>query len=447
MTTPSITPTRLGLLSRNQLLSQVQRWYLVPIIFLVVLFINAIRVPAGLMNFWAEDGVVFYSDAINKTFPKRLFADSGGGGYLNFSGKLIAEFVRLVPIDFAPMTNFILVNFCYALVISVVIRILSRLFVNKSLLVVLIFFVIFVPIATFDSVATSINLHFFLYFACLLILTIDSAQNKFLFHFIVLLTCISDPLVFLLAPIIIFLSFVRKGFSRYLITFVFGMAIQLFSIFYFFGNSTRVVGLDSSLMKTTYLFFDRVVGSSIVPFWGNVDSDLTINGEYPKVLILRLLISFSLLVCCFALTAKSCLSLIRTAQREKLQIIFILVLSSIIYWFFAGLVFNPEPRYAIFPSLCFITVFLISLDTLLIAHPPANAKRVFSLLIVVLFIVISIGSFQVSDLRSTDLNWTLQLSQARLKCETGFKQQIGIQIPPSKNQIFLLVGCDRLLNH
>ena len=133
VTTPSNASSRPGLLSLNQKLSRLDRWYLIPIVFAVVLLINAIRVPSGIMNFWAEDGVVFYSDVINKTFPERLFIDSGGGGYLNFSGKLIAEFVRIVPIDFAPAANFILVNFAYALIISLVFRIMNPIFIDKIL--------------------------------------------------------------------------------------------------------------------------------------------------------------------------------------------------------------------------------------------------------------------------------------------------------------------------
>lgn len=445
VTTPSNASSRPGLLSLNQVLSRLDRWYLIPIVFAMVLLTNAIRVPSGIMNFWAEDGVVFYSDVINKTFPERLFIDSGGGGYLNFSGKLIAEFVRIFPIDFAPAANFILVNFVYALIISLVFRIMNPIFIDKILLLILMFFVLFVPIATFDSVASSINLHFYLFFACLLILITDSTQNRFFFHLTVILTCLSDPLVFLLAPIIIVRSLIKKNFSRYLITFAIGMVIQLFSIFHFFGNSTRIVGLDSSFIKTTYLFFDRVVGSSLVPYWGNVDSALTINGAYSKVLIIRLLISFSLFVCSSTLIAISILTFFRSGEKEKLQVAIILIISSVIYWFFAGLFFNPEPRYAIFPSLCFINVILISLDSLLSTRLRTKARQALRLFSITLFVVISVGSFQVSDLRNSDLNWKLQLSQARLKCETGFKQQIGIQVPPPKNQLSLFVDCDRLL--
>ena len=178
--------------------------------FLLILLINALREPSGLLNFWAEDGVVFYSDVMNEDFPQRLFVDSGGGGYLNLSGKIIAEFVGMFPIGFAPVVNFIFVNLVYAILFVVIYNRLNLYFKTKTFLFLFMGFFIFVPIASYDSVATSINLHFFLLFTSFIIIFTKEGKSTLVSHSIIFVTCLSDPLAILLIPAIAVLIILKK---------------------------------------------------------------------------------------------------------------------------------------------------------------------------------------------------------------------------------------------
>lgn len=412
--------------------------------FLVILLINALRVPSGLLNFWAEDGVVFYSDVINEDFPQRLFIDSGGGGYLNLSGKIIAEFVGMLPIGLAPVVNFIFVNLVYAILFIVIYNRLNLYFKTKTFLFLFMGFFIFVPIASYDSVATSINLHFFLLFTSFIIIFTKEGKSTLVSHSIIFVTCLSDPLAILLIPAIAVLIILKKNFHTYLLTYAFPLLIQIAFVVQFFGDSTRVVGLDPSIIKTAYLFMDRVVGSSLIPNWGFIYGQTFESGGVSRILITRLIASFVVLsVLVYLIFVARPLNLNPNNNGQNFLVgSMLLTLSA--YWTVAGLFFNPEPRYAIFPSLCLVLIFLMSLDS--IVSNQKNIKIGKFILFVASFLFISIfaSAFQVSNIRSTDQIWSEQISAGKAACKDGQLQQVEIEIPPRKNDLLLSLNCKLL---
>ena len=414
------------------------------VMFLFILVINALRVPSGLLNFWAEDGVVFYSDVMNSDFPQRLFVDSGGGGYLNLSGKLIAEGVRFFPIDIAPVINFIIVNLIYTVLIVVIYNRLHAFFATKTLLFLFIGFFVFVPIASYDSLATSINLHFFLIFTCLVILLTNEIKPSLVSHVIVLLTCLSDPLAILLIPSMLFLILYKKIYNSHQLTFVLSLLLQVVFILNFFGESTRVVGQNPSILKTLYLFMDRVVGSSLIPKWGFIDGQISESGEIPKILYIRFFLC--LIVLCLAISivilAKSING--NNLKNSESSIVALILFTSIFYWVVAGVFFNPEPRYAILPSLCLVLAFLMSLDSLN-QSLRNNTVRQYSLYTTTfLFVAILLSAFSVSGIRNTDLIWREQLAAGKIFCENPKRTSIEIRIPPEKNNLSLILNCKYL---
>jgi len=412
--------------------------------FLFILVINALRLPSGMLNFWAEDGVVFYSDAINISFPQRLFADSGGGGYLNLSGKIIAEGVRLFPIEIAPMANFVFVNLIYAVLFILIYNRLYFFFRTKAFLLIFMGFFIFVPIASFDSVATSINLHFFLLFTCLVVLLTSETKPSLISHLIISVTCLSDPLAVLLIPVILFSAVYKRSLNSHLVTFVFSLLLQVLFVFHFFGESTRVVGQNPSIAKTFYLFIDRVVGSSFIPMWGFVDGSILIIGDTPRILYIRFFIGITVLclVVSVLIIAKSLNN--TPARKSQNFLVVMFLLTSSLYWAVAGLFFNPEPRYAILPSLCLSLVFLMSLDSIIDDRKGDIAQRYPIYVTIFLFISVFVSSFSASDIRNTNLIWSEQLAAGRVACENANLEQIEIQIPPEKNELLLLLDCDKL---
>lgn len=412
--------------------------------FLVILLINALRVPSGLLNFWAEDGVVFYSDVINEDFPQRLFIDSGGGGYLNLSGKIIAEFVGMFPIGFAPVVNFIFVNLVYAILFVVIYNRVNLYFKSKTFLFLFMGFFIFVPIASYDSVATSINLHFFLLFTSFLIIFSNKAKSTLVGHLIIFVTCLSDPLVILLIPAIAVLIFLKRNLDTYLLTYAFSLLVQVAFIVQFFGHSTRVVGLDPSIIKVAYLFMDRVVGSSLIPNWGFIDGQTFESGGISSILIARLIASFIvLLVLAYLIFIARPRNLDPFKNGQNFLVgSMLLTLSG--YWAVAGLFFSPEPRYAIFPSLCLVLISLLSLDSILSNQKNIKIGRFILFVTSILFISIFASAFQVSNIRNTDQIWGEQITEGKTACKDGQLQQVEIEIPPRKNDLLLSLNCKLL---
>ncbi len=418
--------------------------FLGPAVFLLILLVNSVRVPMGLLNFWAEDGVVFYSDVINKDFPQRLFTDTGAGGYLNLSGKLIAELVGLFKIDLAPIVNFGLVNLAYSILLLIIYKRLHPYFQNKVYLVVFLGFFVFVPIATFDSLATSINLHFFLLFSIFIIIFSNLTRPTVTGHLVIFITCLSDPLAILLFPAVLALIVYKKVRNSYIVNFFISLSLQLIAILYFFGDSTRSIGNDPSVTKTFYLLIDRVVGASLVPNWGFVDGQALESGQIPRVLIFRFVIGLLILmsILYLAFVARS----ISVTQDRLDRNFFVgwLLLTSSTYWVVAGMLFNPEPRYAIFPSLCLALVFLMALDVVTVSLQNASSSKILIAITLVLFSSIFASAFQVSEIRDTDQDWKKQVEIGRAACLREKIVDFEVIIPPERNDLILRINCKDL---
>lgn len=412
--------------------------------FLVVLLINTFRVSSGLQNFWAEDGVVFYSDVLNEDFPQRFFVDSGGGGYLNLSGKLIAEFVGMFPIKFAPVVNFIFVNLVYSILITVIYNRLYIYFKTRTFLFLFMGFFIFVPIASFDSVATSINLHFFLLFTIFILIFAKGQKSSVVSHSIIFVTCLSDPLAILLIPAIAASIILKKDFRTHLLTYTLSLLIQVAFILKFFGDSTRVVGLDPSVIKTVYLFMDRVVGSSFIPNWGFIDGRSFENSEVSNILILRLIVSILVLLVIFYTVSVARPINSVSLKNGKNFLVGSMLLTCIVYWTLAGLLFNPEPRYAIFPSLCLVLIFLMSLDSIVSTQKSIKIAKYIQFIVLFLFVSIFFSTFQVSGIRNTELIWSEQIEAGKDACKDGKTSKVELRVPPDSNNLLLSVNCKEL---
>ena len=410
--------------------------------FILVFTLNALRVPSGLVNFWAEDGLVFYSDVINFSFPHRFFMDSGQGGYLNASGKLIAEFIKFFPIDYAPVANFVLVNAIYALILKVVYSQLKSYFIDRIFLYLLMGFIAAVPIASFDSTATSINLHFFLIFARFIILITDGIKPTLLKHLIIIMACLSDPLMLLFAPAIILKIIKNKTLTNsYLYSYFISTCIQGLAIMQFFGNSSRVIDDSFNVIKASYLFMDRVIGSSLIPGWGFIDGQTIQNGGVSRELIIRLSASLLALVFYSIVIYSSFKAIRANFSAERINLTICLIMTLCLYWVVTGLFFSPEPRYAIFPSLCIATTLLLGLDINIFAVKQTQLNRFLRFTVILLFAAIFAGAFQISSIRETNLDWRQQIVQARNECNMKALQHVKVLVPPENHQLGVKINC------
>jgi hypothetical protein len=178
--------------------------------------------------------------------------------------------------------------------------------------------------------------------------------------------------------------------------------------------------------------------------WGFVDGKILANGDTPGILYFRFFVGVTVL--CLVLSILIIAKPLNNTSTRKSQnfLVGMFLLTSSLYWAVAGLFFNPEPRYAIFPSLCLSFVFLLSLDSIINNMKNNLAQRYSVNLTIFLFISVFVSSFSVSDIRNTNLIWSEQLAAGRLACENANREQIEIQIPPEKNELLLFLDCDKL---
>jgi len=389
---------------------------------LLVAVIFSLRIPMAFRTLWAEDGNVHLAEALNSKFPLEIFRDNYGG-YWNVTSRLIARLVALSPIELFTYVNFFLICAVTGLVVFVIYDTTETFIQSRSLRIILSLSAPMLPIARFDVIATSVNLHFYLLFASLLIIISTSRNNHFKVHHIItiILGTLSDPLtifcVFVLLPII---NLKNKRFQipKY------SKSSKLFLVLMLIHSTFTLLQLkdqlqlrqpeaDHSVLKTGYLFLDRVLGSAFIPSWGEVSSADFDGQNFSSSLLLRLLVSISLAIFWFCVMILVWRVASIKKENYQIHVMIYLFISGICYWTFSGTVFNPEPRYAVFPALCLLTISTILVDQNLGIKKPTIAIPVFSLLLISTWIF----SWAPTDFRTSGTTWENQLIDARKYCE------------------------------
>jgi hypothetical protein len=410
-----------------------------------------LKIPSASKNFWAEDGELFYQDALNTDFHSAFI--SSAMGYINGISRIIGSATALFPVSFAPFVNFVLVCFTLALISVSLLLNLKKIIGIHALTIVVILEVVLLPINNFETLGNATGLHFILLFPALLISINIANLNKFSrFDLtILLLALLSDPLSLLcLIPIIIklvlnrtwFYSFANKG---YLILVGFVSSIQFLFTFYFLTNGDRQVGSSPSILKTSYLYLDRVVGSSLVPNWGFVDKSNFANGYLGTQLLLRGILAgfimLSVLIAAYFLLI-TCRGEVEFSDARRLWVSELLGVS-IFYWFVAGLGFNPEPRYAVFPGLCLLTANFILFESALSKFKIISWYRIKIMLMILLLLVSMtwIFSWIPDERRINGPDWNSQLYPAKKFCQANPNKEYKMLILPVRPQWSVLISC------
>lgn len=389
---------------------------------LLVAITFALRIPMAYRSFWAEDGNVHLYHALKNQFPIEIFQDNFGG-YWNITSRIIARIVILFPIELFTYVNFFLICAVTGLVMFMVYDTTTHVIQSRFLRLLLSASIPMLPIARFDVIATSVNLHYYLLFALLLVLISTSKTNEFKFHHIVtiVLGTLSDPLtIFCMIVLIPSFNLKSKRFNipRY------SKSEKLFVVLAVIHSvftatrlsqqlSLRQPDADHSIIKAGYLFLDRVLGSTFIPGWGEVSSN-DFNGQnISSRLLLRMLIGISLFLTllCIAIYVRA------LSFRENVELpsrmMFYLFVSGISYWAFSGITFNPEPRYAVYTGLCLLTICIVLIDQVSRLKKRSLAIPAFSLLLVLTWLF----SWTPTEFRTNGATWKSQLVDARNFCE------------------------------
>jgi len=405
----------------------------VGVTFLLVILV-AIKIPTAFSNFWAEDGT-FYQQALQDTFPKDFF--SSGGGYVIFISRIIARVVTLGPVAYAPYVNVIVVTIFLSFFIQ-------RLYANSSYLLkskiykfIISISVFLLPINNFDVIASGGALHFQLIFISLIIILAAKKRNAIykLDVFVVSIAILSDPFALITLTPLLFnrrseaMKFWKNAMGALIFISV-STVTQIAMVVKFNLQGNRPIGDGHSIVKTSFLFLDRVIGSTFIPHWGNVSSDSLHQGGITPQLAIRAVIG----LICVGIIMFFTLAHLRKGLPDgdihaKTALVWLLSLPSL-YWLTVGLIFNPEPRYAIFPGLCFLFAILILFDHSSCEGKSQTIVAVSSYLVLVFSILIWALSATPSDRRVLGPDWHSQISKGKLECAQISQGSVWIKILP-----------------
>jgi len=200
------------------------RFYL--LIGLIAFAVLVSRQPDRLLNaqFWAEDGTIFYANAYNLGFLKSLLLPYAG--YLSIGQRLIASFLQLFPLLWAPLiSNLIALSVQILPVILIVSSRFAHLIPSLSIRALLAFLYLAVPNATEIHGSMANSQWYLALLACMVFVAKPSKELAWCAFDIgiLLLSALSGPFSILLLPIALIYWRIRR--DRWQIVLISGLAV------------------------------------------------------------------------------------------------------------------------------------------------------------------------------------------------------------------------------
>ena len=403
-----------------------------------------LKIPESFTKLYAEDGISYLEDALKFSFLSNLFTPVAG--YLDIVARLAGSFVILFPLEHAPSVFFAYNTLVYTLICFTVFYASKEFILNLINRVLLSLSLILIPIAGFESIANTANLHFFLVSACMpiLIKTTFTTFQSIYFSLFVFFASLSVPLTVFLFPLIVFrhLNLNRKTlFSRpNLVEVMWALGVSLQFIFIAlngFSAADKSDGLNSPL-EPIYLYLDRVVGSTLIPTWGYISRDNLTSGQDLQLLSSTILIRGILSLLVFV--SLIFYVMLRGRHNYKARKIAILVLvTTSIYWFCVGVVFSSAPRYAIISSFGLLfAVFCVQ------GPRRVNGKlHIQSIAVTTVIFLTWFGSWKPSQYRVDGPIWINEFRKAEAECRSGEKE-VHIPIIPANQNFKVEINCQKI---
>ena len=415
----------------------------------LLLFIVVLKIPFAFSNFWAEDGV-FYQQAVDNAFLGDFFIS--GGGYLIFISRIVANFVAVGPVDYAPFINTIIV-------ISVLGFLTQRLYINLKYLLkskiynlLVCLSVLLLPINNFETIASGTALHFQLLFVVLVMALVARKESLIsnIDTFVIVIALLSDPFTFLaLVPLFfrhkyeVIRFWKKRGGKLTLLTL--SLVLQLVMMVLFHLKDDRALGVSHSFAKTGYMFLDRVVGSTFIPNWGLISFESFAEGKITINLIARAATGLLCLGYIGIFVVRHLRKSLDQGEVHTKETLIWLILMPSFYWFAVGVLFNPEPRYAVFPGLSILLVALILIDHLTCESKSKIRNSVIACIVLIFTITNWLLSASPSQRRIEGPDWHSQIVHGKLECKTLSLDSVLVKILPIDDHWKIEMQCQVLL--
>jgi hypothetical protein len=111
------------------------------------------------------------------------------------------------------------------------------------------------------------------------------------------------------------------------------------------------------------------------------------------------------------------------------------------YWCLAGLLVNPEPRYAVFPGLSLLVLVIYLLERLIIQSHSLLLKRIIPISISALIISTWLLSISPVERRVIGQAWQSEVTKARLACQSAKLESASLRILPADNGWTVQIKC------
>jgi hypothetical protein len=404
-----------------------------------------IKIPSAFQSFWAEDGA-FYGEAIREPFPNDFFIS--GGGYIIFVSRILSNLVSLFPIYYAAFANTVIVCLILGFLAQRIHKNLHFAIQNSFFRTLISLSILLLPINNFETIASGTSFHFILLFV-VLIISLSAMQTNFISRtdaLLVAISLLSDPFTVLsLIPLFLARPSALRNFwgQRKILLLIWGASflVQLFMIYLFLTEDIRKLSESPSIMKVAYLYLDRVIGSSLVPGWGHVSSGVFIESKFSFYLLSRALSAFSILMILAFATRMIYNKSKSSGESTNYGILFFLFVIPAAYWCLAGLLVNPEPRYAVFPGLSLLVLVIYLLERLIIQSHSLLLKRIIPISISALIISTWLLSISPVERRVIGQAWQSEVTKARLACQSAKLESASLRILPADNGWTVQIKC------
>ena len=409
-----------------------------------------IKIPIAFDSFWAEDGA-FYSQALVEAFPIDFFIS--GGGYVIFVSRILSNLVANFPVYYAALANAVLLCCILGFLAQRIYKNLAFIVQNSTHRVLISLSILLLPINNFETIGSGTSLHFILLFVTLIICLSASRKLKISIvdAVVVSVSFLSDPFTILcLTPLILGKTSHLRAFWRHrfslLLLWGTSFLIQSWMVYTIYSDTPRKLTDAPSLSKTVYLYFDRVVGSTLIPNWGSVSSNTFIDGRVTLFLVFRAFLTLIVFTVFLSITVRAYRKSRKFGRDFDLQSILFLLLAPGVYWLLASFMINPEPRYAVLPgmSLLVIAVYLISQS--FDFEESIFKKKVYSGIASVLIVTLWLVSFSPSERRDNGVTWRSEVTQARLECQSDKSELATLRILPVDHGWSITIRCSTLWN-
>lgn len=389
--------------------------WVVAVIFATALLLLA-RAPFAVSKFWAEDGTVFFQGARQEGAFGAFGVD--WAGYYHLVPRIAGAFSSSVPIDLAPLANWLIIAVVVAWCAATLFVASKTWIASMPARLVLTAGIVLLPVVRVESIGNVANLHFIMLFPALLVMICRPQSrsewvNGSLFVLVSTLSTLETAVFF---PFAAYRVWTRKprGLDPITIVWALGSAVHFGVVFV--AGPERAISTSTSLPSIVFNYGKRVVFDNFSPVY-------RLSGVIGTVLVVAL--SFVIV------------RAVMVSWSKHREIAFLLVavpaVGALLWVVLGERLGGTTPRYAVFPAMCLTWSLFVATETLARRFDADHRSRRWGAVTLVpaLVLVAWLPHWAPPAYRGDGPTWRETLSAAEDQCRAEGGEFVTVQVPPS----------------